>query len=104
MAPEVIRDEGGSISWRKADIWSLACTTLEMTTGKAPWKQFDNPVTILYHIACQDTLPEYPSPASFEVRATIVALMMLGHDAALSPILSVCMFMLFYFSIIYYHS
>ena len=21
MAPEVIRDEGGSISWRKADIW-----------------------------------------------------------------------------------
>jgi serine/threonine protein kinase len=67
MAPEVIRDEGGGISWRKADIWSLGCTTLEMTTGKAPWKQFNNPVTILYHLACQDTLPEYPSPASFEV-------------------------------------
>lgn len=65
----MIRDEGGSISWRKADIWSLACTTLEMTTGKAPWRQFDNPVTILYHIACQDTLPDYPSPASFEVRS-----------------------------------
>lgn len=66
MAPEVIRDEG-SISWRKADIWSLGCTTLEMTTGKAPWSQFNNPVTILYHIACQDTLPQFPDPASIEV-------------------------------------
>lgn len=81
MAPEVIRDEGGSISWRKADIWSLACTTLEMTTGKAPWKQFDNPVTILYHIACQDTLPEYPSPASFEVRKHITWLLRIVFES-----------------------
>ncbi len=66
MAPEVVRDQGG-ISWRKADIWSLACTTLEMTTGKPPWSQFNNSVTILYHLACQETLPEYPYPASTEV-------------------------------------
>jgi mitogen-activated protein kinase kinase kinase len=66
MAPEVIRDQT-SISWKKADVWSLACTTLEMSTGKPPWCQFNNPVTILYNIACQETLPEYPNPASVEV-------------------------------------
>jgi len=67
MAPEVIREQGGIISWKKADVWSLACTTLEMTTGKPPWSQFQNSVTILYHIACQDTLPEYPKGASVEL-------------------------------------
>ena len=68
MAPEVIREQGNAtISWRKADVWSLACTTLEMTTGKPPWSQFQNSVTILYHIACQETLPEYPNPASIEL-------------------------------------
>lgn len=68
MAPEVIREQGsGSISWRKADVWSLACTTLEMASGRAPWSQFSNSVTILYHIACQETLPEYPSGASMEM-------------------------------------
>jgi serine/threonine protein kinase len=66
MAPEVVSEQGG-ISWRKADIWSLACTTLEMATGKPPWSQFNNSVTILYHLACLDTLPEYPYPASTEV-------------------------------------
>ena len=68
MAPEVIREQGSSqISWRKADVWSLACTTLEMVTGKPPWSQFSNSVTILYHIACQETLPEYPADASVEL-------------------------------------
>ena len=56
-------------SWRKADVWSLACTSLEMVTGKPPWSQFSNSVTILYHIACQDTLPQYPSPCSIELGA-----------------------------------
>lgn len=67
MAPEVIRDQGGQINWKKADVWSLACTTLEMSTGKPPWSQFSNSVTILYHIACQDTLPDYPVNASPEL-------------------------------------
>jgi hypothetical protein len=69
IAPEVIRDQGRNINWKKADIWSLASTTLEMTTGRPPWSQFNNNVTILYHLACQETLPEYPSPASTEVTA-----------------------------------
>lgn len=73
MPPEVVRDQGGVISWKKADLWSLACTTLEMTTGKTPWCQFNNPVTILYHIATQATLPEYPNPASVEVCTVMYA-------------------------------
>lgn len=68
MAPEVVRDQGsGTIAWRKADIWSLACTTLEMTTGRSPWSQFNNSVTILYHLACQETLPEYPPHPSTDL-------------------------------------
>lgn len=68
MAPEIIQDNGArEISWKKADVWSLACTTLEMTTGKPPWSQFNNSVTTLYHIACTDALPEYPRPASVEL-------------------------------------
>ena len=39
----------------------------EMITGKPPWSQFNNSVTILFHIACQDSLPEYPTAASVEL-------------------------------------
>ena len=67
MAPEIIKEKSCDISWKKADVWSLACTTLEMTTGKPPWSQFNNSVTTLYHIACTDNLPEYPSQASVEL-------------------------------------
>jgi WD40 repeat protein len=67
MAPELIKEQGGSISWRKADVWSLACTTLEMITGLPPWSQFNNHVTVLYHIACTEALPEYPPDSSMEL-------------------------------------
>ena len=94
MAPEVIRDEGGSISWRKADIWSLGCTTLEMTTGKAPWCQFDNPVTIMYHIACQDTsLPEYPHPASVEVMMLVTMMVVVLISANVLSYSSIALFL-----------
>ena len=39
----------------------------DMITGKPPWSQFNNSVTILFHIACQDSLPEYPTAASVEL-------------------------------------
>jgi serine/threonine protein kinase/WD40 repeat protein len=87
MAPEVIREQGsGSISWRKADVWSLACTTLEMASGKAPWSQFSNSVTILYHIACQETLPEYPEGTSTELHSFLN--MCLQRDPSKRPDIS----------------
>lgn len=67
MAPEVIRNDDKHLNWKKADVWSLGCTTIEMTTGKSPWAQFTNPVTVLYHIACSDSLPEYPENPSVEL-------------------------------------
>ena len=67
MAPEVIRNDEKHLNWKKADVWALGCTTIEMTTGRTPWAQFSNPVTVLYHIACSDTLPEYPEDPSVEL-------------------------------------
>jgi serine/threonine protein kinase/WD40 repeat protein len=67
MAPEVIRNDQKHLNWKKADVWSLGCTTIEMTTGRSPWAQFTNPVTVLYHIACSDSLPEYPETPSVEL-------------------------------------
>ena len=40
MAPEIIKNHGGDLSWKKADVWSLGCTTLEMTTG--------DPITVFH--------------------------------------------------------
>ena len=37
-APEVIRNEASSsLDWQRADVWSLGCLTLEMTTAENPF-------------------------------------------------------------------
>jgi hypothetical protein len=60
MAPEVIRQRASKGEWKKADIWSLACTVVEMATGKPPWSNYSNPVTALYQIACRRAAPPMP--------------------------------------------
>ena len=54
MAPEVIKEAKlDDIGWRKADVWSVGCTVVEMATGQPPWKNLahSNPLSAMYHIA-----------------------------------------------------
>ena len=44
MAPEIINSDGHG---RQADIWSVACTVIEMATGKPPWSQYQSTVGVL---------------------------------------------------------
>ena len=64
MAPEVIKEQHMTRGWRKADIWSVGCTVIEMATGNPPWSDFDSTVSAMYTIACTDTLPTFPEHLS----------------------------------------
>lgn len=67
MAPEVINGEGYG---RKADIWSLGCTVVEMLTTKPPWSEFE-PMAALFKIATQLTEPALPIDLSEDAREFI---------------------------------
>ncbi|XP_036375210.1 mitogen-activated protein kinase kinase kinase 3-like [Megalops cyprinoides] len=60
MSPEVISGEGYG---RKADIWSVACTVVEMLTQKPPWAEFEA-MAAIFKIATQPTNPVLPEGAS----------------------------------------
>ncbi|XP_022323377.1 mitogen-activated protein kinase kinase kinase 2-like [Crassostrea virginica] len=67
MAPEVINGEGYG---RKADIWSVGCTIVEMLTTKPPWAEFES-MAALYKIAMEKrphfTLPNHISELCHDV-------------------------------------
>ncbi|XP_048450853.1 mitogen-activated protein kinase kinase kinase 2-like [Rhincodon typus] len=60
MSPEVISGEGYG---RKADIWSVGCTVVEMLTEKPPWAEFEA-MAAIFKIATQPTNPQLPSHVS----------------------------------------
>ncbi|ELW62212.1 Mitogen-activated protein kinase kinase kinase 2, partial [Tupaia chinensis] len=60
MSPEVISGEGYG---RKADIWSVACTVVEMLTEKPPWAEFEA-MAAIFKIATQPTNPKLPPHVS----------------------------------------
>uniref|UniRef100_A0A8D2LQ93 Mitogen-activated protein kinase kinase kinase 3 n=1 Tax=Varanus komodoensis TaxID=61221 RepID=A0A8D2LQ93_VARKO len=60
MSPEVISGEGYG---RKADVWSLACTVVEMLTEKPPWAEYEA-MAAIFKIATQPTNPLLPSHIS----------------------------------------
>ena len=64
MSPEVIRGDAPSTSTTRhsgaADIWSLGCVILEMSTGRRPWSTLDNEWAIMYNIA-QGNPPAMPA-------------------------------------------
>ena len=64
MAPEVIKEQQTDRGWKKADIWSVGCTVIEMATGKPPWCEFTNPLTCMFHISSEDVIPAFPPDSS----------------------------------------
>uniref|UniRef100_A0A8C6TV14 Mitogen-activated protein kinase kinase kinase 3 n=1 Tax=Neogobius melanostomus TaxID=47308 RepID=A0A8C6TV14_9GOBI len=64
MSPEVISGEGYG---RKADVWSLGCTVVEMLTEKPPWAEFEA-MAAIFKIATQPTNPLLPVHCSEPAR------------------------------------
>jgi serine/threonine protein kinase len=57
MAPEIIELKGASV---KSDIWSLACTVIELLTGRPPYADISNSMTGQCHL-CKGAylMPKY---------------------------------------------
>ncbi|XP_072299076.1 mitogen-activated protein kinase kinase kinase 3 isoform X2 [Eucyclogobius newberryi] len=64
MSPEVISGEGYG---RKADVWSLGCTVVEMLTEKPPWAEYEA-MAAIFKIATQPTKPLLPLRCSEQAR------------------------------------
>ncbi|KAH9166815.1 Pkinase-domain-containing protein [Lactarius sanguifluus] len=56
MAPEVIELKGAS---PKSDIWSLGCTVIELLTGRPPYGDIGNAMTVMFRIV-EDESPPIP--------------------------------------------
>ncbi|KAI1793538.1 Pkinase-domain-containing protein [Ganoderma leucocontextum] len=60
MAPEVIELKGAST---KSDIWSLACTVIELLTGRPPYADIANSMSVMFRIV-EDASPPLPEECS----------------------------------------
>ncbi len=65
MAPEVVCQKKYG---KKADVWSLGCTVLEMATGKPPWGKLDNFYQAMIKIGKSNDIPEIPNKISKNLR------------------------------------
>ncbi|KAF8159453.1 hypothetical protein B0H34DRAFT_673825 [Crassisporium funariophilum] len=60
MAPEVIELKGAS---GKSDIWSLGCTVIELLTGRPPYAEIANSMSVMFRIV-EDAMPPLPEGCS----------------------------------------
>jgi serine/threonine protein kinase len=60
MAPEVVRQAGYG---RKADVWSVGCTVIEMASGTNPWHGY-NQIAACFMIGESGKIPEIPEHLS----------------------------------------
>ncbi|KAL7424557.1 Protein kinase of the Mitotic Exit Network [Cryptotrichosporon argae] len=60
MAPEVIKLAGASPA---SDIWSLGCTIIELLTGRPPYADVGNSMSVLFRIV-EDDMPPLPEGMS----------------------------------------
>lgn len=60
MAPEVIELKGAST---KSDIWSLGCTVIELLTGRPPYSEITNSMSVMFRIV-EDDMPPLPEGCS----------------------------------------
>ena len=65
MAPEVVTGKGYG---RRADVWSLGCTVVEMLSGCHPWPDADNQWSAIFAIARTTTGPPVPEDVSDQAR------------------------------------
>ncbi|WVZ69151.1 hypothetical protein U9M48_017986 [Paspalum notatum var. saurae] len=66
MAPEVAR---GEEQGPPADVWAVACTVIEMATGRAPWSDVDSVLAALHKIGYTDAVPELPASLSPQAKS-----------------------------------
>ena len=60
MACLCIQVMKGAHYGRRADVWSVGCTVLEMFTGKHPWPDVENTWAAIFHIARATKGPPLP--------------------------------------------
>eukprot|EP00397_Hematodinium_sp_SG-2012_P012515 GEMP01012687.1.p1 GENE.GEMP01012687.1~~GEMP01012687.1.p1 ORF type:complete len:763 (+),score=151.37 GEMP01012687.1:51-2339(+) len=70
MAPEVMNGVGYG---RKADLWSLGCLLIEMSSARHPWESFDNNVVAMVRIAMSVDIPDIPEHVSSVCKDFILA-------------------------------
>ncbi|KAG9018377.1 hypothetical protein FRB93_000080 [Tulasnella sp. JGI-2019a] len=64
MAPEVIELKGASTA---SDIWSLGCTVVELLTGRPPYSDIGNSLSVMFRIV-DDDAPPIPEGCSEPLR------------------------------------